>query len=522
VHGLPADRLLAAIVESSDDIIVSKTLQGIITSWNAAAERILGYTAEEAIGNPIMLIVPPELADQEREIIEKISRGERVDHMETVRVAKDGRRIPLSLTISPVRDAVGNIVGASKIARDISQQKRIEAEREEALRRAEKANRVKDEFLATLSHELRNPLNAIMGWAPLLKSGSLPPEQTKRAWETVERNLEAEVQLISDLLDLSRIVAGRLRLDIRPFELIGLVEEAIEVFRPAAEAKGIRLDCLLDPTAGPIAGDPNRLRQVLSNLISNSLKFTPKRGRIQVLLQRVDSVVEITVRDSGIGIEKDFLRQIFEPFRQYDGTTAREFTGLGLGLSIVQQIVQLHGGCVRAHSDGLGKGASFAVRLPLLVVAEPASEQRTEAPFSTGELRSREIMELVRGLRVLVIDDDPDARNMMDTLLAQAGVDVRTAEGVDSALTILDCWVPNVVLCDIGMPGQDGYAFIRRLRDRAPNTGGRLPAAALTAYARVEDRVQILASGFQMHLPKPVRPQELFASVAALATLRSR
>lgn len=441
--------------------------------------------------------------------------------METIRVTKDGRRIPLSLTISPVLDVDGTIIGASKIARDISRQKQIEAEREAALKQAEEANCLKDEFLATLSHELRNPLNAVTGWAALLKSQVLGPEAAARAWDTIQRNLEAETRLISDLLDVSRITVGRLRLDIRPFELIALVAESIEVFRPAADAKEIRIDVLLDPTAGPIAGDPGRLQQVMSNLLSNACKFTPNRGRIQVLVQRAESRVEITVRDNGIGITPQFLPHVFERFRQQESTTTRQYGGLGLGLNIVQQIVQLHGGTVQVHSEGEGKGASFTVSLPLVTVREPASAEETSLRGLIPGERRVDVIESIKGLRVLVVDDEPDARQLMDVLLGQAGVQVRTAEGVESALEVVNEWVPNVVLCDIGMPGQDGYAFIRKLRERPAGRGGRVPAAALTAYARTEDRLRIMASGFQMHLPKPVQPEELLATVAALSSLRS-
>jgi PAS domain S-box-containing protein len=518
------ERLLAAIVESSDDVIVSKTLDGIITSWNAAAERVLGYKAEEVIGKSILIIIPPELAAEEAMILDKVRHGERVDHIQTVRLTKDGRRIPVSLTISPIRDDAGTIIGASKIGRDITQQKRAEAEREELLRQAEQANRIKDEFLATLSHELRNPLNAVIGWATLLRSGSLPPEQTERAWDTVQRNLETEIQLISDLLDVSRIMSGKLRLDIRPFELATLVEQMIEVYRPAADAKGIHIHSLLDPTAGPVTGDPDRLQQAISNLLSNSVKFTPKGCRIQVVLQRTRSSVEVTVTDTGIGIPADFLPHVFDRFRQYDSSTTRPFAGLGLGLTIVRQIMELHGGSVQAHSEGLGKGASFTLALPLAAVSrkpEPARTARALPP-APPFLLTPQLTSSVRGLKVLAIDDDVDARDLIGTLLGQAEADVRTAESSNSGLQIVDEWIPNVVLCDIGMPDEDGYTFIRRLRERPAERGGLVPAAALTAYARTEDRLHILSSGFQMHLPKPVQPAELLAGVVALASLRRR
>jgi PAS domain S-box-containing protein len=334
---LDAAAHLAAIVASSDDVIVSKTLDGTITSWNSSAERILGYTAGEAIGQHIKLIIPPDRWPEEDEVLARIGRGEKVDHFETVRRTKDGRLLNISLTVSPIRDAQGTIVGASKVARDITDRLRAEKERaqllaseKEARQLAEDASRLKDEFLAVVSHELRNPLNAITGWASLLQTGKLNNEQTTRAVETILRNTQVQTQLIQDLLDVSAIVSGRLRLNVRPFQLGSVVEAAIEVMRPAAEAKSVRLQPLIDFTTGPVSGDPDRLQQVFWNLLSNAVKFTPNGGRVQVRLQGVNSHAELIVTDTGKGIDAKLLPFVFDRFRQGDSSTTREHGGLGL------------------------------------------------------------------------------------------------------------------------------------------------------------------------------------------------
>jgi PAS domain S-box-containing protein len=356
---------LAAIIESSDDIIVSKTLEGIITSWNPAAERILGYTAEEAIGQHIRLVIPPERWAEEDDVLARIRRGERVDHFETERRAKNGNRLQISLTVSPVRDGDGRIIGASKVARDITDRKRSEVERDKLLAsekdarmQAEEANRLKDEFLAVVSHELRSPLNAITGWASLMRTGRLTSEQSARAIETIQRNAQLQNQMIADLLDVSRIVSGRMRLNVRPFQLISVVEAALEVIRPAAQAKRIKLQTQLDPAAGPVAGDPDRIQQVMSNLLSNAIKFTPREGRVQVQLQRINSHLEIVVTDTGCGIEPDTLPFIFERFRQGETGSTREHGGLGLGLTIARHIAELHGG-LRSAAKVWAEGRSL-------------------------------------------------------------------------------------------------------------------------------------------------------------------
>jgi PAS domain S-box-containing protein len=514
---------LAAIVASSDDIIVSKTLDGVITSWNLAAERILGYAADEAIGKHITLIIPHDRWGEEEEVLARVRRGERVDHFETVRRAKDGHLLNISITVSPIRGAHGNVIGASKVARDITDRKRAEEERERLLAsekqargQAEEASRLKDEFLAVVSHELRSPLNAITGWASLMRSGKLDGDQTSRAVETILRNAQVQSQLIADLLDVSGIVSGRLRLSIRPFRLISVVEAAIEVVRPAAEAKSIRLQSFLDPAAGPIAGDPDRLQQVFWNLLSNAVKFTPKGGRVQIRLHRVSSHVEVIVTDTGKGISPTLLPYIFDRFRQGDSSSTREHGGLGLGLAIVRHLIELHGGVVKAHSDGEGHGAEFVVDLPILIAARSAELDGETRVYTSAGGSTAGTMPSLSGLRVIVVDDEPDAREIASAILSEVGAEVATAASVPQALDLIDRWMPDVLISDIGIPNEDGYDLIRRVRARPADKRGQIPAIALTAFARTQDRLRVLSAGYQMHVPKPIEPIELVTVVASL------
>jgi PAS domain S-box-containing protein len=363
--------LLAAIVESSDDAIVSKTVDGVITSWNGGAERMLGWPAEMAIGRHIMLIVPEERRAEEDEVLARIRRGERVHHFDTVRVTKDGRLIDVSLTVSPVRDATGRIVGASKVARDVSERRRLDdyrnvllAHEQQARTAAETLIRAKDQFLATISHELRTPLNAIFGWARLLERSELDAPSRKRAATAIVRSAAAQTRLVDDLLDLSRVVTGRLRLDVGPVDLRAVVDAALDVVRPAADAKDITLVTTL-AEVGPMQGAPDRLQQVVWNIVANAVKFTSRGGRIDVVLRRAESYAEVVVTDSGEGISPDVLPQVFQEFWQEDNSSTRAHQGLGLGLTLVKHLVELHGGHVRAESAGKGRGATFTVALPL-------------------------------------------------------------------------------------------------------------------------------------------------------------
>ncbi len=388
-------------------------------------------------------------------------------------------------------------------------------------REAQEANRMKDEFLATLSHELRTPLNAIVGWAHVLRGGPLDKAVVARAVDTIDRNARTQTQLISDILDVSRIVTGKLRLSVGPVELPAVVESSLEAARPAAAAKEIRIEAEIDPLAGPVSGDSDRLQQVVGNLLANAIKFTPKGGRVKMRLTRLESAVEIVVEDSGVGIAPEYLPRLFERFRHPDASTTRPHGGIGLGLAIVRHLVELHGGSVEATSEGRGRGASFRVRLPLLGMrgsvlgSRPGVADARSARGRAGELPSLD------GVRVLVVDDEKDARDVIVAILEQRGARTFEAASVEEALLRLDEERPDVLVSDIGLPEEDGYSLMRRIRALPRERGGGIPAAALTAYARTEDRMQALLAGFQIHVPKPVQPAELIAVVSSLAARKA-
>ncbi len=644
---------LAAIVASSDDAIISKSLDGVITTWNEGATRIFGYTPEEVIGKPITILIPPDRLDEEPTILARLRAGERVDHFETLRVRKDGSVVNISLTISPIRNAAGEIIGASKIARDITPQKeaeetlrvsnqrfrmmadsapvliwiadstkgrswfnkrwleftgraleqeqgfgwtqnvheddlthclqnyaegfdsrkpfrseyrvrradgmarwiieqatplfegptggfsgyigscvditeakQLQTEREETLKaeraareEAERVGRLKDEFLATVSHELRTPLNAVLGWATLLRRLQPGSEDHARGLETIERNARVQGQIIADLLDMSRIISGKVQLDVQPLDLNEVINAALDAVRLSIEAKKLRLRVTLDARAGRLRGDPGRLQQVFWNLLTNAVKFTPSGGHIDVFMERANSHVEVSVEDSGMGIKPEFLAFVFDRFRQADSSTTRRYGGLGLGLSIVKHLVELHGGSVRVKSPGEGKGATFVVALPISVmraedVARPERPAFSDVDVSTIELPS------LAGVRALVVDDQADARILICRLIEEYGGRCILAEsGADALKTIMEEDV-NILISDIGMPDFDGYELIRKLRSMHDTRLRNLPAIALTAYARNDDRQRALLAGFQMHVPKPVEPRELIAGIASLLNLR--
>ena len=670
-ESLAVARRLAAIVESTDDAIIGLDLEGAIRAWNRAAEQMYGYAVDEAVGKPITITLPPERQQEEAGFLDRIKRGERIAGLETVRCRRGGACFPVSLTISPIYDEHGAVVGASKIARDITEPKRaleraaflteasavlagsleyettlkavanlavptiadwcavdilaeddtlervavahvdpakleltrtiraryedanapfspryvvrtgtpalvkeisdrslglrsyivvplmahgrplgaltfataqsgrlyteddfrfaqelafrvaLAVENARAYQEARTANQLKDEFLATLSHELRTPLNAILGYTRLLQSGMIGPEKQSQALVTVERNATALTQIVEDILDVSRIISGKIRLNIQPVDVSDVVKNAVETMTPAADAKQIRVQTILDSGAGPISGDPDRLQQVVWNLVSNAVKFTPKQGIVQVRVERINSHVEIVVSDTGIGIAPDFLPHIFERFRQEDSGPTRAHGGIGLGLAIVRHLVELHGGTIHVASGGKDQGTTFRVRLPLMIVhPEPASDRRTprtaRTPADAGALPRLD------GLRVLTVDDDADARALVRETLEAAGATVTAADSVAQAIDALGTVRPDVLLADIGMVGSDGFELIRRVRRSDIPQVREVPAAALTAYARAEDRMRALQAGFQMHLAKPVDPAELIVAVAALARQRSR
>jgi signal transduction histidine kinase/CheY-like chemotaxis protein len=381
---------------------------------------------------------------------------------------------------------------------------------------ANEANRMKDEFLAVLSHELRTPLNAIVGYSRLLRGGMLEGEKAQRGLETLERNAQWLTQIVDDVLDVSRIVSGKIRLDVQPVHLPLVIDNALATVQPAADARGVQMQSILDTTIGPISGDADRLQQVIWNLLANAVKFTSRGGRVQVRLERVDSHLEVVVSDTGIGIRPDFLPYVFERFRQADAGTTRTNGGLGLGLAIVRHIVEMHGGTVEAASPGEGRGATFRLRLPLMIVhAEPPGPRREHPRVSRLEVLPA--LGGLTGVRVLAIDDEPDALGLLKVVLETAGAEVITATSARDALDRIAIIHPSVLVVDVGMPEMDGLQFIAQLR-QCPQADLRdLPAAALTAFARSEDRTKALRAGFEMHLSKPIDPGELVASVARLA-----
>lgn len=517
---LPLNSLLVAIVDSSDDAIVSKNLEGIITSWNKGAERLFGYKAEEIIGRPVTTLIPADRQDEEPRIIKRLKEGQRVDHFETIRVRKNGETFPVSLTISPIKDSEGVVVGASKIARDISETKRLAKDREQLLEaerhartQAETASRMKDEFLAVVSHELRTPLNAILGWTELLGQGSARPEEVMEGAEIIKRNVLVQAQIIDDLLDLGRIVSGKMRLQIEPVDLPAIIHDALAAVQHSATSKGISIKPVLNDTHGILMGDSKRLQQVVWNLLTNAIKFTPKGGRVWITVTRINSHIDLAVADNGAGISAEFLPHVFERFSQADASTTRRSGGLGIGLALVKQLVEMHAGSVKAESPGLGAGTKFTVTLP---IAATHQHDETMGTAQADPDHSSANLEL-KGIKVLALDDDVDSLAALKRILQSRNAEVCEVSNVADALRLIDVFHPHVVLSDIGMPGQDGYEFIRQLRLHP--LGRSIPAAALTALTRSADRTKALRAGFQTHVAKPVSSGELLAVVKSLASL---
>jgi signal transduction histidine kinase/CheY-like chemotaxis protein len=467
------------------------------------------------VGQSIRRLIPDDRQQEEDQVLASIRRGERVVHYETIRRRKDGMLIPVSLTVSPIRNSEGLVIGASKIARDITERKRAENERDRLLRIAQEASQLKDEFLATLSHELRTPLNAILGYIRLMRSGLLGDEKQHQALDTVARNATSLTQIVEDVLDVSRIVSGKVRLNVQLVELPDVVRGAVDTVRPAADAKGIRLEMIVDPQPGPVTGDPERLQQIMWNLLSNAVKFTERGGRVQVRLERVDSHVVVTVSDTGIGIPAEFLPHVFDRFRQADAGISRARGGLGLGLAIARQLVELQGGRISAVSDGSGKGSTFRVELPVRIVHgghPPEERHHRQTPKADGHVDVPKL----QGVRILAVDDDSDALALLREILETTGATVATADSGEHALESIEHMKPDVLVADLGMPEMSGFELIDRLRQSEHREIREMPAAALTAYARSEDRTRALRSGFQIHLIKPIDPGELMAAVATL------
>jgi PAS domain S-box-containing protein len=485
---------------------------------------VFGWAPAEMLGQSIERLFPPE-ERQAGGVADELVRGAAggVAEERHRRLRKDGTAFIASVSAHGLRDEAGRLHGYVKVVRDVTEQMRLEDQREELLAaerearaEAERVGRMKDEFLATLSHELRTPLNAIAGWAQLIRTGRLPDADARQAVEVISRNAQAQKQLIEDLLDMSRIISGKVRLDVQRVDLAAVVAAAVESVQPTAEAKGVRLEKVIDPHAGPVSGDPNRLQQVVWNLLTNAIKFTPRGGKVQVTLERVNSHLEVCVSDTGAGIRPEFLPHVFDRFAQADASTTRRHGGLGLGLSIVKQLVEMHSGQVRAKSPGEGLGSTFIVALPLAVIRHDGERGVHPAAAAADAGPEAEPVTL-DGLRVLVVDDDPDGRELVRRVLGASGATVVTAGSAAEGLEAVERERPDVIVSDIGMPGVDGYEFIRRVRALGRGRGGAAPAVAVTAFARSEDRRRALRAGYQSHVAKPMDAAELVEVIASVA-----
>lgn len=510
-------------------------VNGLVTDWNKGAERILGYQEAEIIGKHFSCIFIPEDIERGRPELAlntAATNGKSIDNRWHLR--SDGTRFWANGVIIPLRDKTkGNSLhGFAKILQDLTERKHAEEVREQLLLReqaaraeAEAANRSKDDFLAIVSHELRTPMTSIVGWAGMLQTGMLDDSQMKEALEALERNANSQLQLIEDLLDISRIVRGDLSLSFESIDLVAVINAAIEIVQHKADVKSIKLEFILDTSQEVIWGDFERLQQVVCNLLSNAIKFTPNGGRVEIRLL-VEPLPQIQVSDTGIGINPEFMPYIFERFRTADNTSTRSNKGLGLGLAIARHIVELHGGTIEAKSRGVNRGATFTVKLPIKTNDDAENTQVSntliQPPAPTLYAIPSDNSLRLEGLRVLVVDDEADTLQWITVVLTQCGASVFGANSTAKALDALEQLRPDVMVSDIGMPGEDGYALMRKIRELEPDMGGRIPAVALTGYARVEDYKEALIAGFQLHVAKPVRATELIAVVASLGQMSGK
>ena len=490
--------LLGAIVDSSDDAIISKDLNGIITSWNTGAQLLFGYTSSEAVGQSITMLIPADRLDEENHILERLKAGARVDHFETIRVRKDGLRLEVSLTISPVKSADGHIIGASKIARDITERRRVEEALQHAKQTAEAASRAKDEFLAMLGHELRNPLGAIGGAVSVLNLRGKADDETAQLQEIIRRQAAHLARLLDDLLDVTRLATGKIELQRRPVDLQTVAEGAL---RSLAEGgKAAQHTISFTGQTLWVDGDPTRLEQVIFNLLDNAVKYTPPGGRIVVTIVVEGDCAVLRIADTGVGMTEDVVSRVFEPFAQAHQTLDRARGGLGLGLTLVKRLVELHGGTVAAHSRGLGHGTEVLVQLPL---TEARGEPEVVPPSEAG----------VGPRRVLIVDDNSDMRTTLRMLLQVGGHQVDEAVDGEEALEMLLRLRPDVAFIDLGLPGRDGYELAQTVRS-APG-GESLYLVALTGYGQPQDRRRALEVGFNVYLVKPVYQDDLARVLAA-------
>jgi PAS domain S-box-containing protein len=521
------ERYRALIAQVKNYAIFAVDLEGRATTWNEGVERVLGWPRDEFIGlHTERLLTPEDLAAGVRRLeLQRAAEDGSTSNDRWLR-RKDGTPIYASGMTSRVLDSAGHIIGFSEVLRDRTAWKLTQDERDmllaserKARHDAEQASRLKDEFLATLSHELRSPLNAIVGWVHVVRRHTESIPEVTRGLAVIERNARTQSQIINDLLDMSRIMTGKVELHVRSTSLHKVIGASLDAIRPAAAAKEITLGTSLDPAVDRIRGDSNRLQQILSNLLTNAVKFTPVGGRVQVVLERVDSQVQICVQDSGAGIDAAFLPFVFDRFRHADAPTPGAQGGLGLGLSIVKSLVELHGGSVRAKSPGELQGATFVVSLPIPAHGDPEEtlEQRSAVtPYSlTGLPR-------LDGVVALVVDDEADSLVFSGRLLEERGARVLLAVDAHQALETLRTEQVHILVSDIGMAQEDGYHLIAQVRALSNPRAARIPAIAVTAYARAEDRQRMLLAGFQMHIPKPIEPQELIAGIASLVGVTSR
>ena len=496
-------RVLASIVESSNDAIISKSLDGIIQSWNAAAERLFGYTSEQAVGRHISLVIPPERLSEEEQIIASLKEGKRIEHYETERVCSNGERITTSLTISPIKDDSGRVIGASKIARDVTERKRMEDDLRRLAADLSAADRRKNEFLATLAHELRNPLAPMSNMLEVLKRSNGDAEILKRAHDTIGRQLAQMVRLVDDLLDLNRITHDRLELRRSEVELSSVIQQAVEVARPLIDEASQRL--IVDLPSEPIYlnADRARLAQLFGNLLNNSSKYTGPEGTISLTAKRIDGEVLVAVKDNGAGIPQDKLDSIFDMFMQVDRTSEQSQAGLGIGLTLVKRLTQMHGGSIEARSAGAGQGSEFVVRLPVL--SKPSVSSQPESTVESSPER-----------RILIVDDNRDSADSLAMLLEITGNKTYMAHDGVEALEAIEKYRPEVVLLDIGLPRLDGHEVCRRVREKS--WGKTIVIIALTGWGQEDDRRKSEEAGFNGHLVKPVDYDELLELLSSLTT----
>ena len=518
-----SERRYRRLFESArDGILILNAATLKITDVNPFLTELLDYSRDEFLGKELWEIGLFSDKEASQQAFRELQLNGYLRYEDLPLQSRAGKVRQVEF-VSNVYEEDGHQVIQCNI-RDITDRKQAEEERglllasaQAARMEADTANGIKDEFLATVSHELRTPLNAILGWSQLLISGKFDEQESKRAVETILRNARAQREIIDDLLDISRIITGKLRLDVRSVEIARIIETVVEGVRPAADARNIHLQTTIDPLIGPISGDPDRLQQIIWNLLSNAIKFTPQGGRAEVRLEHIDSQVEITISDTGQGIDPELLLHVFDRFRQFDSSSTRRHGGLGLGLSIVRQLVELHGGTVTAESPGEGAGTTFKVILPVTSVHHDLSDVGKTPHRIIEGTSPTDPQPSLNGLRVLVVDDERDSREVVVAVLMARGAEVVSFGSATEALEEMERQPFDVLLSDIGMPERDGYWLINKVRELPLERGGRVPAAALTAYAGTEDRRRVLLAGYQIHIPKPVEPAELTSVVARLA-----